>query len=822
MSNSAHEATVSNQILVYDPSVDQVEVLLDGLSPEVRAIPVMAGQDPALVIDEALANPALRCLHVLGHGAPGEVILAGQRLDAQTFLSPRNASARGASSATPFQIAFWSCKTGLGEIGMNFVNTISNITGAHVFASSGLVGHEDKGGSWALDVSAAPMAPFSGVAREGFRQVLPTFTRLNSAGSTFTEGGASTVAVYSSTSGATPVITLDSGTDLINAYSFVVTNVSAGNTEQLVFDGTSINLGASAGTSSSRITPNQDGVAYSWTYYVEYSGTTATVYIVNINEFEAGSGTGITASMAASLLRTVRYYNTDENPTATGATRAITASITDLGLAGVTTTATAAPVTVTVAGVNDAPVNVYSTRTGNEDAQIAISGLSVSDVDNSSVTVTLTQTNGTLSLTDATGIATGSGTATVTLNGTVTAINTALASLTYTPTSNFAGSSTLTVATSDGTATDTDVITINVSAINDAPALVTSGVIATVDEDSVSGSAASLWSTAPSYGVGGGSDESTQSLSYTITAVPSFINLYKADGTTAVTAGTSLTAAEFAALKYKTVENGNGTGSVTFDVIDSGSGSGSNVNTLSSQSVSMTVTAVNEAPTGSVTISGTVAQGETLTASNSLVDVDGLGSISYQWQADNVNISGATSGTLVLGEAQVGKAIKVVASYNDLGGTSESVSSAATASVANVNDAPTGSVTITGTATQGETLTASNSLADVDGLNTPSYQWKADGVDISGATGSTLVLAQDQVGKVITVVASYTDVRGTSESVSSSATGAVVNINDAPVATYTTAQSVNEASTISGTLTSTDADNNSTATYAVVGSPIAA
>ena len=36
MSNSAHEATVSNQVLVYDPSVDQVNVLLDGLSPEVR------------------------------------------------------------------------------------------------------------------------------------------------------------------------------------------------------------------------------------------------------------------------------------------------------------------------------------------------------------------------------------------------------------------------------------------------------------------------------------------------------------------------------------------------------------------------------------------------------------------------------------------------------------------------------------------------------------------------------------------------------------------------------------------------------------------
>ena len=44
-------------------------------------------------------------------------------------------------------------------------------------------------------------------------------------------------------------------------------------------------------------------------------------------------------------------------------------------------------------------------------------------------------------------------------------------------------------------------------------------------------------------------------------------------------------------------------------------------------------------------------------------------------------------------------------------GTEESVASSATSAVANVNDDPTGSVTISGTATQGETLTASNDFS---------------------------------------------------------------------------------------------------------------
>ena len=127
----------------------------------------------------------------------------------------------------------------------------------------------------------------------------------------------------------------------------------------------------------------------------------------------------------------------------------------------------------------------------------------------------------------------------------------------------------------------------------------------------------------------------------------------------------------------------------------------------------------------------------------------------------------------MLTQAEVGAEITVVASYTDLGGTAESVPSAATAAVTDANDVPTGTVTITGTATQGETLIASNDLADADGLGPITYQWQADGADILGATGETFVLTQAEVGAAITVVASYTDLGGTAESVPSAATALV-------------------------------------------------
>jgi hypothetical protein len=162
-----------------------------------------------------------------------------------------------------------------------------------------------------------------------------------------------------------------------------------------------------------------------------------------------------------------------------------------------------------------------------------------------------------------------------------------------------------------------------------------------------------------------------------------------------------------------------------------------------------------------------------------------LGDISYQWSAGGVAITGVTSSTYVLTQGEVGKAITVAASYTDGYWYVESKASSATTAVANTNDLPTGAVTITGTATQGQTLTAANTLADLDGLGDISYQWSAGGVAITGATASTYVLTESEVGKTLTVKASYTDGFGAPESKASSATTAVANVNDATTGSKT-------------------------------------
>ena len=224
---------------------------------------------------------------------------------------------------------------------------------------------------------------------------------------------------------------------------------------------------------------------------------------------------------------------------------------------------------------------------------------------------------------------------------------------------------------------------------------------------------------------------------------------------------------------------------------------------------------VDQAATQTVPFSYTVAASSfTDTASNGTTDTSAALTYSATL-ADGSSLptwlSFSSTGGLVFtgtpGNSDVGTlSVKVTASD----GTS-SVSDIFDIVVANVNDAPTGSVAIDGIATQGNTLTASNTLADIDGMGTVFYQWQSssNGTDwssISGANSSTLKLAQEQVGKLVRVVASYTDGHGTVESYlnnsnqRSSATTAVANINDSPVAVADTASATEAGGIGNGTV----------------------
>jgi Ca2+-binding RTX toxin-like protein len=196
------------------------------------------------------------------------------------------------------------------------------------------------------------------------------------------------------------------------------------------------------------------------------------------------------ASAAAyqTLLDSVAFTNAGDDPTNGGASTSRTISFTVFDGLIHSDPATA---TVNVVGVNDAPTTTTggAVSANEDDAGVPVSGLSVSDPDNGSLTVTLAVGRGTLSLAGTAGLAfsSGDGTAdaTMTFTGTAAAINAALAGLSYTPTANVNGADSLTMTTSDGSASAVDNVAISVAAVNDAPTVAGDGTeeAAPIDED---------------------------------------------------------------------------------------------------------------------------------------------------------------------------------------------------------------------------------------------------------------------------------------------------------------------------------------------------
>ena len=100
--------------------------------------------------------------------------------------------------------------------------------------------------------------------------------------------------------------------------------------------------------------------------------------------------------------------------------------------------------------------------------------------------------------------------------------------------------------------------------------------------------------------------------------------------------------------------------------------------------VAFTIEVRNAAPVGSVGITGFAIVGATLAATHSLVDLDGFGSVSWQWSADGVPIGAATGETYALTAADVGTVVTVAAAHTDGQGSTETVVSRPTDTIASL------------------------------------------------------------------------------------------------------------------------------------------
>ncbi len=235
---------------------------------------------------------------------------------------------------------------------------------------------------------------------------------------------------------------------------------------------------------TSGLTTTEDGGTASFSVVLSLAPTADVT--VNISSSDTTEGT----VSAASLTFTIANWNVAQTVIVTGVSDFLTDG--NVAYSIITSAASSAdanynnrnPANVSVTnqdGVNDAPANsVPGSLSTNLNTSIVLSSsngnpISVSDGDagTSNIRVTLSETNGTLTLATTSGLAfsSGDGTADATMifTGTVANINTALDGLVFTPTTGYVGSTTLQVTTNDlgnsgsgGAQSDTDSVTIDV------------------------------------------------------------------------------------------------------------------------------------------------------------------------------------------------------------------------------------------------------------------------------------------------------------------------------------------------------------------------
>ena len=343
-------------------------------------------------------------------------------------------------------------------------------------------------------------------------------------------------------------------------------------------------------------------------------------------------------------------------------------------------------VNVTVDAANDAPViaggDTAELNTSEDTVGTLI--LNASDLEDDSLTWAISAAAG---------------------NGTATVVD---GSVSYEPAADFSGSDSFTVEVSDGSLSDTIVITANVVAVNDAPVIAEGETVSLTTAEDTEGT---LTLTA--------SDVEGDSLSWTISAAA-------AQGMATVTGGN---------VSYMPNTGYNGSDSFVVQVSD-----GTDTDTIT---VNVTVTAVNNAPAidqatasivtdedtvGSTTLTATDSDSETLTWSISAAATIGSatvvdGNVSY---TPNANANGSDSFTVQVSDGSLTDTVVV------------------NVTVAAVNDAPevTEGETTVRTTNEDTALTFALNATDVDG-DTLSWSISSDASEgtatVSGSGASQTV-----------------------------------------------------------------------------------
>ena len=164
----------SKQIVVVDSAISDYETLIDTDSVGLQYFVIDGQQDGIVQISSILDGlENVSELHVISHGAAGQIALGSSVLDSASLALYSETLATWADTFTiDGDILLYGCEIALGNVGIDLVSQISHLTGTDVAASDNLTGTGEWGGDWVLEravgfIESSFYTPF-----DGFNDVL--------------------------------------------------------------------------------------------------------------------------------------------------------------------------------------------------------------------------------------------------------------------------------------------------------------------------------------------------------------------------------------------------------------------------------------------------------------------------------------------------------------------------------------------------------------------------------------------------------------------------------------------------------------------------
>lgn len=244
----------TSTVVFVDGAIADAAQLSAYMRPGVEVVMLDPSQDGLTQITETLAGySSLDSVQIFSHGAADQIFLGSTTLDATSLeIAASEVSQWSSAFAPDGDLLLYGC--GIAAEGMEFLERLSELTGADVSASTDLTG---RGGDWDLEVATGAIAASSALTAAGqaaFTGTLNTITVTSAANS---GAGSLRRAISQATSGtvirfapglANQTITLDSQLE-----------ISPG--KNITIDGSGVNNLTISGNQSTRIfsvNSNQD------------------------------------------------------------------------------------------------------------------------------------------------------------------------------------------------------------------------------------------------------------------------------------------------------------------------------------------------------------------------------------------------------------------------------------------------------------------------------------------------------------------------------------------------------------------------------------